>query len=210
MSDTPASPELSLLTGTGPAALERLRAVLAAVRVTSVFLEPPTGTADTAEVAQAVALVQKSGVAAIIVADPRLARTLKADGVHLPPSDHAEQSLAEARDLLGERFAIGVEAGQTRHDAMTLAEGGADYIAFSATGGPDAEDHCLEMIDWWAEIFEVPCIAFDVADLDLAVALADRGADFVCLRLPEGEGPAAAVERVRGLATVLQTPAVAP
>jgi thiamine-phosphate pyrophosphorylase len=203
MSDTQSNSGLCVVTGTTPAALERLRAVLAAVKVVSVFIEPATPV-DIGAVAAAIAIAQQAGAGALIVGDTRLARTLKAEGVHLPASLDAEKALVEAREELGERFAIGVDAGTTRHDAMTLAEGGADYVAFAASGDAEAEDHCLEMIDWWAEIFEVPCLAWDVRDSELAVALADRGADFIALRLPEGESPAAAADNVRAIKAAMQ------
>lgn len=46
---------------------------------------------------------------------------------------------------------------------MELAEAGADYVAFAQVGHVD-------LISWWAEIFEIPCIAADPAapeDLDI-------------------------------------------
>jgi thiamine-phosphate pyrophosphorylase len=44
----------------------------------------------------------------------------------------------------------------------------------------------LALIEWWSEIFEVPCVAFDVETPQEAVALAHAGADFVALAIPAG------------------------
>ena len=44
----------------------------------------------------------------------------------------------------------------------------------------------LALIEWWSEIFEVPCVAFDVETSQEAVALAQSGADFVALAIPAG------------------------
>ena len=81
---------------------------------------------------------------------------------------------------------------------MQLGEAGADYIAF---GTPDfvadqqaARERRLDLIKWWAEIFEVPCVAFDVDSASDAAALAAAGADFVALRLSPSLAPADARE----------------
>ena len=45
---------------------------------------------------------------------------------------------------------------------MLMAEGGADYIAFGqfdVLGDAGAVD-VADMIRWWADIFEVPCVAW--------------------------------------------------
>jgi thiamine-phosphate pyrophosphorylase len=36
-----------------------------------------------------------------------------------------------------------------------------------------------DIIAWWAELFEVPCVALDPADAETAGELARRGAEFV-------------------------------
>ena len=133
-----------------------------------------------------VELAQSKDVAALIEADAQLARTLRADGVHLPWSNDVAAKFSEAREILGTRYIVGVDVGRSRHDAMTLAEEGADYIAFGIP--PHVEDRDtatarrLELIAWWGEIFEIPCVAFDVDNGADAVALAAAGADFIALR----------------------------
>src|SRR5262249_47269195 len=92
---------------------------------------------------------------------------------------------AEARDILGTRFIVGVDVGRSRHDAMSIAEEGADYIGFGIP--PHVEDRAsaaerrAELIFWWSEIFEVPCVAFDVETVEEASVLAAGGADFIAM-----------------------------
>jgi thiamine-phosphate pyrophosphorylase len=206
MADEITAPELCVLTGVGPAARDRLAAVLAAVEISSVFIEP----GDAAATAPLVEIAQKAGAAAILVGDARLARTLRADGVHLPSAPTLEDDYATGREILGDGAIVGAEADGSRHTAMTMAEAGADYIAFAASGSDDAEDTCLEMVDWWAEVFEIPCVAYDVRDADMAAALALRGADFIGVRLAEGQSPADAADALRAIAAAIDAAAEVP
>lgn len=140
------------------------------------------------ELADAVAAIQAAGIATLISGDAGLARIVKADGVHLPPSKSALTAYREAREILGGRFIVGVDAGRTRHDAMVLGEEGADYIAFGIPAHVEdretARNRRLELIRWWSEIFEPPCVAFDVETPDDARDLAEAGADFIAVRVP--------------------------
>jgi thiamine-phosphate pyrophosphorylase len=69
----------------------------------------------------------------------------------------------------------------TRHDSMSAGELGADYVLF---GEPDAKGHrpsmdaVTERLDWWAELFEPPCIGY-AASGEEAYVFARAGADFV-------------------------------
>jgi thiamine-phosphate pyrophosphorylase len=134
-----------------------------------------------------VELAQKKDVAALIEGDAQLARTLRADGVHLPWSKDIAARYVDAREILGTRYIVGVDVGRSRHDAMSLAEDGADYIGFGIPAHVEdrqtAAERRLELIGWWSEIFEVPCVAFDVDSAEDATALAAAGADFVAIRL---------------------------
>ncbi|MFZ4807540.1 MAG: thiamine phosphate synthase [Hyphomicrobiaceae bacterium] len=187
--------------------LTRLTALLMRVSVASVLIRPPKGRVLDARMAQPfVAAVQKAGAAAIIADDARLARTIKADGVHLTVPDDGLVADNEAREILGRRCIVGVEAGGSRHAAMAAGEAGADYIGFdvSADGaGTEAAAGRVDMVAWWAEIFEVPCVAFGVADVATAVALADAGADFVSVRLAAGVSTAVEIERLVEIAAAV-------
>ena len=90
---------------------------------------------------------------------------------------------------------------------MELGESGADYIAFGIP--PDVEDRALaverqiDLIAWWNEVFELPSVAFDVADAEDARRLAEAGADFVSVTVPQRYAVADAVSRVHAFADVL-------
>jgi thiamine-phosphate pyrophosphorylase len=120
-------------------------------------------------------LVQARGAACLIENDAGLAERLGADGVHIEADDEAYR---KARDLLGASASIGAGCGQNRHDAMRLAELGADYVAFG-TVTENGIDQCAELIAWWSEIFVVPCVAWNVDSPEDAARLAGLGADFV-------------------------------
>src|ERR671910_389799 len=54
-------------------------------------------------------LAQDRGIAALIDGDAQLARTLRADGVHVPWSKDVAAAYAEAREVLGTRYIVGVD-----------------------------------------------------------------------------------------------------
>ncbi len=202
---------------TGHAALERLKAALSAARIASVLIAGEK--LDAASARPFVELIQSHDVAALIDGDAQLVRTLRADGVHLRASKTLEADVTEAREVLGTRYIVGAEAA-SRHDAMMLGEQGADYVAFppgpahgdpASLGGSDApaEYDQAEFVSWWAEIFELPCVAFDVASLEEAAAMAKAGADFVAVRVPASGSPADIQEQVRAAAAALQAPQAA-
>jgi thiamine-phosphate pyrophosphorylase len=124
--------------------------------------------------------VQAQGLACLLEDDIALAKTLGADGVHLPA---APEIYADARKRLGASANIGGACGLSRHDAMVLAELGADYVAFGPVGGSkiDGIDQCADLIAWWSDIFVVPCVAWNVDNVADAARLAVSGADFIAL-----------------------------
>lgn len=199
----------------GPGAAERLGAALAAVQIASVLITPAEDAVlDAASAKPLVELAQRAGAAALIADDAGLAKALRADGVHLGISMDPAGTYAEARRMLGPRGIVGVDAGISRDDAMRLAEDGAEYVAFGAP--PDLSDldkgrtRRADMIAWWAEIFEVPCVAFDVESAEAAQALAQAGADFVSVLLPTAEPPAASRDLVAQVAAAISLAEVAP
>jgi thiamine-phosphate pyrophosphorylase len=102
-----------------------------------------------------------------------------ADGAHL--GDITEFTDAIAR-LKPERIA-GVGGLNTRHDAMSAAEAGADYVMFGEpddAGARPGFEAIEERIAWWAEVFECPCVGF-AATIDEVAPLVKAGADFVAL-----------------------------
>jgi thiamine-phosphate pyrophosphorylase len=100
-----------------------------------------------------------------------------ADGAHLTGIAAMEDALPT---LKPDRIA-GVGGLTTRHDSMAAGEAGADYVLF---GEPDARqqrpstDAIAERLEWWAELFEPPCVGFAMS-LEEAREFAAAGADFV-------------------------------
>lgn len=125
----------------------------------------------------------------LIGGDPALAKALEADGVHIEADP---ERLAEARSLLGTPGSIGASCPLTRHDAMSMGESGADYVAFGELIDGDAQDldALLEIIGWWSELFEVPCVAWlNSGDTDdTARRLVEAGADYLAVPFDAAEG----------------------
>lgn len=175
----------------GAGAVERLQAATSVATLASVMLSLGVG-GDGAvrDAAEVVKTAQRLGIAVLIVGDATSARTLRADGIHLPVTERPLDAYHAAREQLGARAMIGVDAGRSRHDAMTLGEAGADYVGFGIPGfvkeRDQAVDRRLELVGWWAEIFEVPCVAMDVATPEEACDLSRAGADFVAFQLVAG------------------------
>ncbi len=124
-------------------------------------------------------LVQSAGAALILDGHADLVARAGADGVHLTGLDHFTDVLER---LKPERI-VGVGGLVSRHDCMLAAEQGADYAMF---GMPDAEgrrppfEATEKRLAWWAELFEMPCVAY-AANLEEISALVAAGADFIAL-----------------------------
>lgn len=210
MSETEHPTDLMLVVEACEGASERLAAALAAARIASVVIAPAVGakTLDAGAVKALVAQAQAKGAAALVAGDARLARTVKADGVHVPVSDDGEAAYAEAREIAGNGAIVGLDAGRSRHDAMTAGEEGADYVGFGIPAfvkeRETAVERRLDLVAWWAEIFEVPSVAFDVANAEEARDLAMAGADFIAVTLGAGTTAAAAAELVRAFAEAVR------
>jgi len=171
--------------GIAPASVETL---LSAAGVAALLITADAAPLDAARAKPLIDLAQARGVAALIEGDAALARTLRADGVHLPWSKDIVTRYGTARDILGGRFIVGADAGRFRDDAMTLCEAGADYVGFGIPAHVEdretARARQLDLVAWWAEIFEPPCVAFDLETIEDATRLAAAGADFVALKSP--------------------------
>lgn len=179
-------------------ARETVEAALGMARIACLLLAPAPGASLAADrIKPLVEAVQARQVAALIADDIELARIVRADGVHLGSGCTAE-TYERARSVLGGRAIVGVDAGISRHDAMSLAESGADYIAFGAPAHLKDRDKARgrrdELVAWWAEIFEVPCVALDVEARAEAETLVAAGADFIAVRLSGGMSSASARE----------------
>jgi thiamine-phosphate pyrophosphorylase len=99
-------------------------------------------------------------VALVIAEHHRLVVPLGLDGVHVAVG---RTPVRELRKALGPERIVGAFAGVSRHAGITLAEAGADYVAFGpvgATGGlGDGARAGEELFQWWAEMIETPVVA---------------------------------------------------
>lgn len=148
-------------------------------------------------------IVQSAGAAFIINDRPDLAAALGADGVHIGQED---ATYSDARAAVGKDRIVGVTCHDSRHLAIEAAEAGADYIAFGAffsTATKQPKTRCeVELIQWWAEMMVVPCVAIGGITVHNCRPLIEAGADF--LAVSSGvwdfpEGPAAAVKAFNAL-----------
>ena len=138
--------------------------------------------------------IQTRGAAALLEGEARDALRAGADGVHLSGAARVDVALTA---LKPDRI-VGVGALASRDDCMEAGEQGVDYLMF---GEPKPDGFVpplattLERIEWWAEIFNVPCVGF-AASLDAIAPLVGAGADFVALGdaiWADSRGPAEAM-----------------
>jgi thiamine-phosphate pyrophosphorylase len=171
--------------GKAPAAVGTL---FASAPIAALLIAADGSALDAGRAKPLIDLAQARGISALVEADAALARALRADGVHLPWSKDIVARYEEAREILGGRFLVGADAGRLRDDAMTLGEAGADYVGFGIPAHVEDRESArarqLDLVAWWAEIFEPPCVAFDVETIADGARLARNGADFVALKAP--------------------------
>lgn len=186
----------------------QLAAAISATPVASVLLRGAGGTPLDASAAKTVTTAaQKLGVAVLVEGDANLARMIKADGIHVRWSKDPLKAYNEAREILGAHAMIGVDVGRSRDDAMAIGEEGADYVAFGIPARVEdrakAETRQLELVEWWSEIFVVPCVAFDVATNGQASDLANSGAEFVTVVVTPEMSAADAARHVAEIAALV-------
>jgi thiamine-phosphate pyrophosphorylase len=179
--------------------MANLAAVLAAADVAAVLLRlKPTDQRTMISRVKALApVIQAAGAAALLDGNVELVARAGADGAHVTGIEAMEEALPS---LKPDRI-IGVGGLPTRHDSMAAGEAGADYVLF---GEPDAKgqrpsvEAVAERLDWWAELFEPPCVGFAHSHEE-AREFATAGADFVLVGefvWADPRGPAAALAEV--------------
>ena len=121
--------------------------------------------------------IQNAGAALLLHGQVELVARAGADGAHLTGIEAMQEALPS---LKPDRIA-GVGGLATRHDSMAAGEAGADYVLFGepdASGQRPSVEAIAERLEWWAELFEPPCVGFAASARD-AYEFALAGADFV-------------------------------
>ena len=127
-------------------------AAVAAGDVASVLISQ--GPAQGVQARALTAKLQAKDVAVLIEGDCDLALAVKADGVLVAAADVAKAATRLSPDAItGARC-------NSRHDAMSAGEAGAQFIAFSGLG----------LIAWWADIFEIPAVSLIPGAIDTGAA----------------------------------------
>jgi thiamine-phosphate pyrophosphorylase len=191
-SSSPASPS--------PASwLERLPGVLQAADVAAVLLrlKPSDPRSMISRVKAVAPMIQSSGAALLLDGHADIVARSGADGAHLTGLAAMQEALPT---LKPDRIA-GVGGLPTRHESMAAGEAGADYVLFGEPDGHGerpSQEAIAERLQWWAELFEPPCVGYAASREDVdAFVLA--GADFILvddLIWSDPRGPAAALAEI--------------
>ena len=150
-------------------------------------------------------IAHQYGTLVLINDDPEIAAECEADGVHLGQLD---MNINLAKTLLPEGALIGVTCHNSRELAFRAGSDGADYVAFGAfyetSTKPGAQSADLEIITWWHEAIEIPCVAIGGITPDNAQVVIAAGADFIAISSGVWDwqdGPVAAVKLLAELCT---------
>lgn len=146
-------------------------------------------------------IVQERGAAFLLRDHADLARETGADGVHVTEGPEA---LERALRRLKPDMIVGAGDCITRHAAMVLGEKNPDYVFLGRLDPFEDLPASHNLVDWWAELFELPCVALAGDDWAQAADAVDAGADFLALRelvWSDSRGAADALRRAQALCT---------
>lgn len=134
-------------------------------------------------------------VALVIEKHVQLVERLGLDGVHL--MDGA-RNLRKVRTELGNDAIIGAFCGVTRHEGISAAENGADYVSFGPVGISALDDGSRadpELFEWWSEMVEIPVVAEGALTPNL-VTMMSSATDFFAFgdEVWRSENPVAALK----------------
>ncbi len=180
---------------------ERLAAALDAGDVAAVQLRLKDATDDrwrrTIDALRPVA--QSRGVAFLLNDRPDLVVETGSDGAHVGQTD---MPAADARKLLP-GLTLGVTCHASRDLAMAAGEDGADYVAFGAffpTATKEAPTQAdPEVLRWWSELMELPCVAIGGITAANCAPLVEAGADFLAVMGAVWQHPDGPATGVRAL-----------
>ena len=156
-------------------------------------------------------VVQSRDVAFLLNDRPDLAVSHGCDGAHVGQTD---TPATVARKILGD-LTMGVTCHDSRDLAMAAGEDGADYVAFGAffpTTTKDAKFHAEpELLQWWSELMELPCVAIGGITPANCPPLVRAGANFLAVVGAVWNHPAGPAAGVRAMnAAIAATEGTAP
>ncbi len=186
---------------------EQLRAALQGGDVASLLLSMPEANESELQAAAKVLvpIAQEAGCAVLVENNTQVTGRSGADGLHISK----DQELLEATiRTFDEDRIIGFGGVKTRHDAMVVASMGIDYIFFGMlelNQEPEPHKKSIDFGNWWAEVFETPCVVLAGTHIDSIATTAQTGAEFIAVReavWDHSGGPEQAVAQINA---VLQT-----
>ena len=155
-------------------------------------------------------VAQSRGVAFLLNDRADLVRECGCDGVHVGQED---APATEARRLVGPGLTLGVTCHDSRDLAMQAGEAGADYVAFGAffpTTTKDAPTRAdPEILSWWSELMELPCVAIGGITAENCAPLVTAGASFLAVVgavWAHPDGPAAGVRAMNAAIAAASPP----
>ena len=164
---------------TGPALIDSVSLALSGGAVMVQYRAGPRADRESAHAL--VGLCREHGAMLIVNDDPRLAADVGADGVHLGRHD---ESIEQARRLVGADRIVGVSCYDDASRAGDLAARGADYLAFgSMYASPTKPDavRCPRQVLTAARRLGKPVVAIGGITLDRAPQLVNAGADLLAV-----------------------------
>ena len=141
--------------------------------------------------------IQTPGAALLLDGHLELVARAGADGAHVSGIEPMHEALEQ---LKPDRI-VGVGGLHSRHDSMVAGEAGADYLLFGeveADGERPSTEAIAERLEWWAELFEPPCVGY-AQTFDEVELFAATGADFIMVGdalWSDARGPQAALADV--------------
>jgi thiamine-phosphate pyrophosphorylase len=159
----------------------RLADALAVTEVAAVILDLATD--DTVAWRRAAEVLcpiaQERGAAFLIRDNVELVREVGADGVHVT---RGPQALEDAIGRLKPDLIVGAGDSTTRHAAMVLGERQPDFVLLGRLEADEDIPATFNLIEWWSELFQLPCVAMCAESWDSAETAVAAGADFIALR----------------------------
>jgi thiamine-phosphate pyrophosphorylase len=172
---TPVNPDLSLFSNTLIAVLDDVEVACLRLSTAGMDEEAVRRAADTMR-----EITHARDIPLVIEDHAKLVTGLGLDGVHL---GDGSRRVRATRDDLGSDAIIGAYCGTHRHDGISAAEAGADYVSFGPVGASDLGDGSQaepDLFSWWSEMIEIPIVAEGNLNEDLLASISQI-TDFIAI-----------------------------